>query len=419
MELPFWTAAPFAVLLAAVAALPILRGDWWHANRHKAIVCAVLAVPAAAYLMWAGPDTRHALGHEVANYASFIVLLTSLYVIAGGIAVTGRLPARPLTNALILAGGAVLANFIGTTGASMLLVRPFLRANAHRTRAGHLPVFFIFVVSNTGGLLTPLGDPPLFLGFLNGVDFFWTLRLWPQWLFVNTLVIAVFVAWDVRAGRRDRADAVPDPPAAPPDPPKVVGLALNGPLLAGVVLAVLGTKVLPQPAGEAIMVGLTLVSLWRTPAAVRQVNRFSWGPIGEVAIVFAGIFVTMVPALLLLQQHGARLGLTEAWEYFWATGLLSALLDNAPTYLTLGTVAAGGNGVAWLPGNRPDLLAAVSCGAVFMGAGSYIGNGPNFMVKAIAEETGYVMPSFAGYVGIAAVVLGPVFLAVTLVFFRG
>ncbi len=419
MELPFWTAAPFGVLLAAVAGLPVLHGGWWHDNRHKALVSALLAAPAAGYLLWAGHDTRHALGHEVINYASFIALLTALYVIAGGIAVTGRLPARPLTNAALLAGGAVLSNVVGTTGASMLLVRPFLRANAHRSRAGHLPVFFIFVVGNTGGLLTPLGDPPLFLGFLNGVDFFWTLRLWPQWLLVNAVVLAVFVAWDIRAGRRDRAAGVLDPPADPGDKLRLAGLALNGPLLAGVVLAVVGRKVLPEPAGEAVMVGLALVSLWLTPAAVRRVNRFSWGPIAEVAIVFAGIFVTMVPALLLLQQHGAKLGLTEAWHYFWATGVLSSLLDNAPTYLTLGTVAAQGHGVAWLPANRPDLLAAVSCGAVFMGAGSYIGNGPNFMVKAIAEQTGYAMPSFAGYVAIAAAVLGPVFLAVTLVFFRG
>ena len=423
MELPLWSAAPFALLLFAIAAMPMLRGAWWHANRNKAIVVAALALPMAGYLCWEGEESRHALQHEVVNYVSFMAILGTLYTISGGVAVRGHLPARPLTNTLFLAGGALLANVIGTTGASMLLVRPLLRANGHRKRVGHLPVFFIFTVCNTGGLLTPLGDPPLFLGYLKGVEFTWTFQLWPQWLFVNAALLALFAATDFRAMRKDRADARLDPmhpvdlPIDPRDKPAVIGLWPNALLLAGVVGAVFGQKFLPQPVSELAMVALALASLRLTPAEARRLNRFDWEPIGEVAVLFAGLFVTMVPALLILDHRGKELGLTEAWHYFWATGLLSAILDNAPTYLTFGTVAAEGNGLPWLMANAPAKLAAVSCGAVFMGAGSYIGNGPNFMVRAIAQESGYRMPSFFLYMLVAAVVLGPILLAATALFF--
>lgn len=421
------SAVPFVLLLGAVAVLPMAAGHWWHANRNKAIVAAALALPVAVYLFTVAGGAA-ALGHEVEAYASFIVLLAALYTISGGVVLRGDLPPTPAVNAGLLGLGAVLANLVGTTGASMLLIRPVLRINARRARRAHVPVFFIFLVSNTGGLLTPLGDPPLFLGYLEGVPFAFTLTLWPQWLVVNGLVLAVFFVWDRRADRGESAAALAEHEAGPePDVPahaplRIEGLLLNGPLLLGVVGVVLLKKYLPFPAGEAVMVGLAGLSLWKTPRPWREANGFTWGPMAEVAVLFAGIFVAMVPALALLGEHGAGLGVTEPWQFFWLTGVLSSLLDNAPTYLTMAqlAVAVGGcRDIADLAACRPDLLAAVSCGAVFMGANSYIGNGPNFMVKAIAEEAGYPMPSFGRYMAVAAAVLGPVFGLVTVLFFRG
>jgi Na+/H+ antiporter NhaD/arsenite permease-like protein len=417
MDLPAWTAIPFVLLLVGIAALPLAVPHWWESNRHKALVAALLSVPVVGYLLWHGAETRHALGHELADYGSFIVLLAALYVTSGGIALTGDLPARPRTNAAFLAAGAVLANLIGTTGASMLLIRPLLRTNSERRHTAHVPVFFIFVVSNTGGLLTPLGDPPLFLGFLQGVDFFWTLRLWPEWLAVNGTLILLFFVWDLLAYRRE------DPASVRRDetqvrPLRLDGWRLNAPLLLGVVAAVIAQKYVPRPASVAVMAALALVSVWKTPASVRKLNRFEWGPIVEVAVLFAAIFVTMTPALALLNQNGGRFGVTEPWQFFWLTGLLSSALDNAPTYLTIGAVAGGGNSLGWLSTNKPDLLAAISCGAVFMGANTYIGNGPNFMVKSIVESQGSRMPTFLGYMAYSGLILLPVFAVVTAVFFR-
>jgi len=412
MDLPYWSAAPFALLLGSVVVLPIFAENWWHANRNKAIVVAVLASPTAAYLVWLGQDTTYALIHELEDYGSFIAMLLSLYVISGGIVLRGRLGSNPASNTALLAVGAVLANLIGTTGASMVLIRPLLRANAGRSRKAHIPVFFIFIVSNTGGLLTPLGDPPLFLGFLQGVDFFWTLRLWPEWLMVNASLLAIFFVRDTYSFRREAQMSV-----EAPEPLSLAGAWINVPLLVGVIAAVIGQKYLPKPAGEVAMLVLTGLSLLLTPRGLRTENAFRWGPMIEVAVLFLGIFTTMVPALLLLKEHGGKVGVTQPWEYFWLTGLLSSVLDNAPTYLTIGTLAANGNPLAWLMTNKPGLLAAISCGAVFMGANTYIGNGPNFMVKAIAEEAGTPMPSFFGYLYYSALILMPLFVIVTFVFF--
>jgi Na+/H+ antiporter NhaD/arsenite permease-like protein len=307
----------------------------------------------------------------------------------------------------------------------MLLVRPLLRINARRPRRAHVPVFFIFVVSNTGGLLTPLGDPPLFLGFLQGVPFGWTLGLWRQWLLVNGALLAVFAIWDRIADRADKTIASSTAkvgqtlaPGPATDPLRLEGWKWNGPLMLGVIGIILAKTFLPFPFGELGMLGLTGVSLWKTATPLREANGFSWGPMIEVAILFAGIFVAMVPALALLEEHGGKVGITQRWQFFWLTGCLSTLLDNAPTYVSMATLAAAGNGLGWLATQRPDLLAAISCGAVFMGANSYIGNGPNFMVKAIAEENGYAMPSFGRYMLTAAIVLFPLFGIVTIVFFR-
>jgi Na+/H+ antiporter NhaD/arsenite permease-like protein len=419
LDLPVWTALPFVLLLLAIAVLPLVAGHFWHRNRNKALVAALLALPVAGYLIYLGPETgqrsTHALVHELEQYLSFILLLACLYSVSGGIVLQGDIAARPLTNTGLLALGAVLANFIGTTGASMLLIRPVLRINRQRQRTGHVPLFFIFTVSNLGGLLTPLGDPPLFLGFLNGVDFFWTLALWPQWLVANGVVLTVFLVWDTLAYRREERQAVAAD-LRQIEPLRVRGL-VNFLFLGGVLAAVVLQPVLPRYASEALMAAMGLLSLGLTPRDLRQANGFSWGPIVEVALLFAGIFVTMVPALALLRVHGPRFGVTEPWQYFWLTGSLSSFLDNAPTYLTFASMAAGPHDFAWLSQQEPLLLAAISCGAVFMGANTYIGNGPNFMVKAIADEAGVRTPSFFGYMAYSGLILLPVFVLITWLFF--
>jgi Na+/H+ antiporter NhaD/arsenite permease-like protein len=426
LRVPPAAAAPFVLFLVAIAVLPLVAARWWHANRNKALVATLLVVPTAGYLLAEGPAGRAALSHELAEYFSFISLLVALYVVSGGIVLRGDLVGRPRTNLLFLAAGAVLANLIGTTGASMVLIRPVLRINCERKRIQHLPVFFIFTVSNTGGLLTPLGDPPLFLGFLKGVSFFWTTALWREWLLVNGLVLAVFYVWDSVAYRRETpADLRREQSRY--HRLRVAGLRVNAPLLAAILLAVLFQSpdvgrglTLTRPWGELVMLAAAGLSLWLSPKHLHKENQFAWGPIVEVAVLFLGIFVTIAPALALMTEHGAKLGITEPWQYFWLTGGLSSLLDNAPTYVTFGTLAAGGDDFGALArGPNAHLLAAISCGAVFMGANSYIGNGPNFLVKAIAEGAGYPMPSFFGYIlRYTLPVLVPVFLVVTWVFFR-
>jgi Na+/H+ antiporter NhaD/arsenite permease-like protein len=433
LHVPFAAAGPFALLLLAIAVLPLVAGRWWHTNRNKAIVVAILALPTAGYLLTLGDPGRDALLHELTEYGSFISLLLALYVISGGIVLRGDLVGRPRTNLLFLACGAVLANLIGTTGASMILIRPVLRINSERKRTGHIPVFFIFSVSNIGGLLTPLGDPPLFLGFLKGVDFFWTTELWKEWLLANGMVLAVFYVWDTITYRRESAEDIHKEQVRV-HRLRVAGLKTNAPLLAAVLLAVLlqsakvgsgignalglGDLTLVRPWGEVMVLAAAGLSLLLSPKHHHKENRFAWGPIVEVAVLFIGIFVTMAPALALLKEHGAKLGVTEPWQFFWLTGGLSAFLDNAPTYVTFATLAAEGDNFAELAEKKPLILAAISCGAVFMGACSYIGNGPNFMVKAIAEEAGYPMPSFFGYMlRYTLPVLAPVFAVVTWVFF--
>jgi Na+/H+ antiporter NhaD/arsenite permease-like protein len=458
-----WSATPFVLLLLAIALFPVLAPKFWESNRRKALVAAILAAPVAIYLMSFGSDSgfpggaewihrlwvsmpepvgailrregTHNLLSAIGEYLSFIFLLASLYTISGGIVVSGDIRARPITNTAILAFGAVLANVIGTTGASMLLIRPLLQINSERRQTRHLPVFFIFVVSNLGGLLLPLGDPPLFLGFLQGVRFLWTLSLWPQWLFANGIVLSVFFVWDSLAYKRESPeDIFADETHI--EPMRVRGL-INLIFLGGVLIAVafqsaelaegfrewIGQFVecpplhIYRPWGEVLMLSMAVLSLVATPRELRRANSFTWNAIVEVAILFAGIFVTMVPALAWLGRHGPGLGITKPWQYFWLSGSLSSFLDNAPTYLTFATMAAGPHDFAWLMDHKPLLLAAVSTGSVFMGANSYIGNGPNFMVKAIADEGGVKTPSFFGYMMYSGLILIPVFLLVTLIFF--
>jgi Na+/H+ antiporter NhaD/arsenite permease-like protein len=426
LDVPVWSIAPFVLLLLCIALLPLIAEHWWHNNRNKAIVSALFALPVAIYLLARHEATQgqstQALLAEMDEYVSFIVLLASLYIIAGGILLRGGLRPRPWTNTAALAFGAVLTNLIGTTGASMLLIRPFLQFNRQRQFTRHLPVFFIFSVSNVGGLLTPLGDPPLFLGFLKGVSFFWTFSLWRQWLLVNGLVLAVFWCWDTRAARREGWSHYKTPGAGPV---RLTGW-LNFVFLGGVLAAVLLQSpqlglpfVLERPWSDLVMAAMAVLSLILTPRGLRREHAFTWGPILEVAIVFAGIFVAMVPALHLLRGHGPALGLNALAprQYFMFTGLLSAFLDNAPTYLAFATMAAAPKDLVWLAQNQPLELQAISCGAVFMGALTYIGNGPNFMVKAIADEAGFKMPSFFGYLAYSLAVLGPILVLEALIFF--
>jgi Na+/H+ antiporter NhaD/arsenite permease-like protein len=408
--LPVYTVVPFVVILLGIAVLPLAAPRWWESNRNKLLVSIVLGLPVLVLYLVREPS---ALVHMAEEYASFIVLLAALYVISGGILMRGDLLATPRVNSTFLAIGSVLASFIGTTGASMLLVRALLQTNRERTRVTHTVIFFIFLVSNIGGMLTPLGDPPLFLGYLQGVPFGWTFRLWPHWLLMVGVLLVTYFVWDtllytrepLAALRRDRARV---------EPLRVRG-ALNGLGLAGVVLAV---AFLGAPAREAVLVALAAASLWRTPREIRRANGFTASPIVEVAVVFFGIFLTMIPAVELLRLRGGELGVRAPWQFFWATGALSSFLDNAPTYLTF--LALGqGLGLAREVVDVPHtILAAISVGAVAMGANSYIGNAPNFMVKSIAEEQGVRMPSFFGYMLYSGVVLLPLFAVVTLIFFR-
>ncbi len=405
MGLPAWSVLPFAAFLLAIALVPLLAPRFWAGHYGK--VSFAFGAPVAAWFLLAAPRE---LLRTATEYASFIVLLGSLFTVSGGILLRGTIRATPAVNCAFLGVGALAANALGTTGASMLLVRPLLRANAHRKSAGHVVAFFIFVVANIGGLLTPIGDPPLFLGYLRGVPFFWTVaNLWHFWLLGTGLVIGLFYLLDSRKSRRD--GTAPATPAAEATPLAVEGKG-NFLLLAVVV----GAVFLPSPWRETGMAAAAVVSAWTTPERIRARNGFTYHPILEVAIIFAAIFATMMPALLLLKARGGELGVTAPWQFFWATGALSSILDNAPTYLAFLSLAQGLGGPADVAGVSVPVLRAISAGAVFMGANSYIGNAPNFMVKAIAEEAGVRMPSFFGYMAYSAAVLVPVFAVVTVLF---
>ncbi len=405
MLTPFLAIGPFALMLSAIASFPLVAPAWWEHNRNKALVAAFLVLPVA---VWLGSSTPDALGHALTEYVSFVCLLGALYVTAGGVHISGDLLATPGRNCALLATGAVLANVMGTTGASMLLVHLVLRTNKQRENTTHLPFFFILIVSNCAGLLTPLGDPPLFLGFLRGVPFLWTLRLFPLWALAIGYLLAAFYLVDRRAYSRETKTALEED-VRQVQPLRIEGWD-NAALLAGVVAAVF----LPAPWREGIMLALAGISLKLTRPVPRQKNAFQFGPIVEVAILFVGIFVTMVPALHLLSEHAAHLGVSAPVQFFWIAGGLSSVLDNAPTYLTFLSVAQGLGGPAEVVGTTHAHLIAISAGAVLMGANTYIGNGPNFMVKAIADRTGYRTPSFVRHAVLAFLVLLPIYVFVSL-----
>jgi Na+/H+ antiporter NhaD/arsenite permease-like protein len=434
-------ALPFAGLLISIATGPLLFPKLWHAHYGKIAFAwsALTIVPVAA--LYDLPTALATLAHAiVGEYMSFIILLFALYVVAGGILVTGTLRGSPLVNTAILAFGAAIASIVGTTGAAMILVRPLLRANAGRLHNVHVVVFFIILVANIGGALSPLGDPPLFVGFLHGVDFFWTTtRLWAPTATAAGLVLAAFVVIDVWFYRRDRRVAVVGE-AAPETALAVRGL-VNLPLIALIIAAILlsavwkpgisfdiyGTPLeLQNLLRDMAILAVAVVSLVATPDEHRERNGFSWEPILEVAKLFAGIFVCIVPVMAALQagRDGpfawflalmtAKDGAPNNVAYFWLTGALSALLDNAPTYLVFFELAGGD--AARLTGELAPTLAAISMGAVYMGALTYIGNAPNFMIYAIATERGVKMPSFFGYILWSAAILLPVFALLTFVF---
>ncbi|MDL9997073.1 sodium:proton antiporter [Variovorax sp. J22P240] len=438
---PLW-GVPFAGLLLSIALMPLLVPSLWHHHYGKVAAAWALAflLPFAGIygLSLASAQLVHAL---LAEYIPFIVLLGSLFAVAGGIHIRGNLRGSPKLNTAILAIGAVLASLMGTTGASMLLIRPMIRANDNRKHKVHVVVFFIFIVSNVGGSLTPLGDPPLFLGFLKGVDFFWTAKnIFPDTLFVVGALLAIFYAVDFFYYRNEGVmpfDPTPDTGAIGFDG------AVNFWLLGGILFFVLlsgiwkspvsfdihGTTVgLPGIVRDVALIVITLVSLKITAPNVHAANQFGWEPMAEVAKLFAGIFLTIVPVIAMLKAgtegpFGAIVsavtrpdGQPDPAMYFWATGILSSFLDNAPTYLVFFNTA-GGDPQALMT-TYATTLAAISAGAVFMGANTYIGNAPNLMVKAIAESRGVRMPSFFGFMLWSGVILIPLFIIATFIFFR-
>ena len=453
-KLPIWSIIPFVGILLSIAILPLVLDSHFlvhHGGKMSLAWTLIFAIPYLA--VFRGEAFYDILHIYLIDYIPFIILLWGLFTVAGGILVRGTLRGTPIVNTLLLLIGTAIASWVGTTGASMLLIRPLIRANAYRQNKIHLIVFFIFLVSNIGGSLTPLGDPPLFLGFLHGVPFFWTTTaLFPHMLFISIILIVLFFVIDTFMFKRE-GGVVPDDGTS--EPIRVDGL-FNSVFLLGIVAAVLmsgalklgevsilGVHVAWQNIGrDVLIVIMGLLSLRFTPFSgeLRQTNEFSWEPIEEVAKVFAGIFMTIIPALAILKagENGVLSGLIgaikEPLHYFWVTGVLSSFLDNAPTYLTFFNTALGKLHLieAEVPGilstsydalpkdhqTFVDLLTAISIGAVFMGANTYIGNAPNFMVKAIAEQSGIRMPSFFGYMLWSVGILVPLFVIVTFVFLR-
>ena len=435
-------AVPFIGILLSIALLPLLTPHFWHHHFGKIATAWALAFLLPFALIFGPTAAAAGLVHALlAEYIPFIVLLTALFTVSGGIYIRGNLHGSPALNTGILAIGTVLASFMGTTGASMLLIRPLIRANDNRKSQAHIVVFFIFLVSNIGGAFTPLGDPPLFLGFLKGVTFFWTVTtLLPETLFLIISLLVIFYVIDSWYYKREGvspADPTPDTQRLGFDGKAnfaliavIMALVLmSGIWKPGINFDIMGTVVgLPGILRDVGLIAVTLLSLRITAAGVHQSNHFSWAPMQEVAKLFIGIFLTIIPVIAMLRAglNGPFAAIVQAVtgpdgqpdpaRYFWATGMLSGFLDNAPTYLVFFNMAGGD--VKVLMTTLASTLAAVSAGAVFMGALSYIGNAPNLMVKAVAEDRGVKMPSFFGYVGWSFTILLPLFVVVTLVWFK-
>ncbi|MDE6252808.1 MAG: sodium:proton antiporter [Lachnospiraceae bacterium] len=440
-SMPLWACIPFAGMLLCIAIFPLVKAEWWEKNKPWVVLfwSAVFIIPFAVKY-GAGEAVESLSEVMIGDYLTFIVLLFGLFCVTGNISLEGDLAGSPKTNVWMLFLGTMLSSWIGTTGASMLMIRPVIRANKWRARKTQIIVFFIFLVSNIGGCLTPVGDPPLLMGFTNGIGFFWSLKLMPL-LIINTLILLIaFYIIDRHAYRKDLAEGLHPEIKNTQKPVRLAG-AHNILFLAVIVGAVILSGILPKvnnifSKGPSIL-GTTLsiasiieivlilmvafLSFRTTDSHIRRRNHFTWDAITEVAILFIGIFITMIPALMILKSRGADLGLTKPWQYFWITGALSSFLDNTPTYLVFFITAASmgyTSGVSTLTGMIPTVtLMAISCGAVFMGANTYIGNAPNFMVRSIAEENGIKMPSFFGYMLWSFGCLIPVFMIDMLIFF--
>lgn len=430
-----WSLIPFGIMLLMIAIGPLVAEKWWESNINKLIVSLFLGVPTAVCLIMGG--MTHDLEHQVLfDYVPFIVLLLALFVITGGIHLSGDIKAKPWVNTLFLGIGYILASLMGTTGAAMLLIRPVITTNQQRKHTVHTILFFIALVANCGGLLTPLGDPPLFMLFLRGAPFTWFLSMLPEWAFTGALLLIIYYFVDrYYYAKEDWTNLAND--SLEYEKLRLTG-SINFVYLIGVILSVafINEGTIPQMGEEnaplwlkflreIVLLSLTGLSLYTTKKEVRYTqNKFTWAPIIEVAVLFLGIFTTMTPALAYLKAHAAELGLSTPWQFYYSTGMLSSFLDNTPTAVAFHSVATGLTAeqmtafacptVAGIPG---ILLKAISLGAVMFGAMTYIGNGPNFMVKAIAEESGIKMPSFFGYVlKFSLVVLLPIYIIVQLIF---
>ncbi len=432
---------PFGLLLFSTAAFPFIPGisRWWESMRNKFLFAAVCA--GAGVFLYLRPSGDYMKVLETyLDYLAFLALVGSLFTVSGGIYISGAFAGLPYINTLFLGLGAVLASLLGTTGASMVLIRPLLRANLMRRHKTHVVVFFIFIVSNCGGLLTPLGDPPLYLGFLRGVPFFWTFRLIPIWSLTLLILLFVFHLIDDKIfdGEETHVRGSLIQTIQEAAQPIEVRGQLSVMCLLGILSTILFSGYWLNPWLEGhwgahavdiskifqitVMTSLGLLSHYKTSKEIHEANEFTFAPFVEVMVLFFGIFGSMIPALTLLEAKGKTLALNHSWAYFWLSGALSSFLDNAPTYLSYAALAAGQNGLSTdhlgdLARQAPQLLAAVSCGSVLMGANSYIGNGPNFMVRAIAEQSRVRMPSFGGYMLWSGAVLIPIFILLTFIFF--
>lgn len=444
---PLWLCIPFAGLLLCIAVLPLIKPVWWEEHQpHAVVLWSLLFIIPFAIFFGAGTALETVLECIVNDYLTFIILLFGLFCVSGNITMSGDLAGSPRVNVMLLAIGTLLSSWIGTTGASMLMIRPIIKMNSWRDRKRHIIVFFIFLVSNIGGVLTPIGDPPLLMGFMRGVPFFWSLKLLPIMIFNMIALLFIFFWIDLRAYRKDIAKGLKPDISKPGTEVKLRG-AHNLIFLVMIVAAVILSGTLPgMPAfqtaaggvkgihlfGEvvlgypslieiAIILLAAFLSFKTTETEIRTENHFTWSAIREVAVLFVGIFITMQPALMILKANGANLGITEPYQMFWATGLLSSFLDNTPTYLVFLTTAGAlgfQNGIVTSLGTVPvKMLMAISVGAVFMGANTYIGNAPNFMVKSIADENGIRMPSFFGYLLWSLAILIPVLVLDMLIFF--
>lgn len=438
---------PFAGILLCIALFPLIKPTWWEEHQAPVVALWSLAFIIPFVIGFGAHHTAEVVLECIINdYLTFIVLLFGLFCVAGNITLEGDLAGSPRINVGLLLFGTLLSSWVGTTGASMLMVRPIIKMNSWRKRKRHIMIFFIFLISNIGGCLTPIGDPPLLMGFMRGVPFFWSLRLLPILAFNAAVLLFIFYHLDMRAYRKDIAEGRKPDISKPGTEIRIAGLH-NLIFLVAIVVAVLLSGTLPnlplfQNAdgtvrgihilGEVtltwpavIEIAIILASAWlsfrTTSAKVRTENHFTWGAIKEVAVLFIGIFITMQPALMILKANGASLGLDSPYQMFWATGALSSFLDNTPTYLVFLTTAGSlgfAEGLTTALGTVPaKMLVAISCGAVFMGANTYIGNAPNFMVKSISDENGVRMPSFFGYILWSLGFLVPVFILDTLIFF--